>query len=176
MKYMDTRLPINFWGKVERPADFPNNDDCWIWTGTCDAAGFPKYWNPYLGPQMRGKLVSAHRTAWAAVHGRDPEGHLRHTCNERRCVNPKHLLEVSVDPMVRITRDFQALRLTPWAVELLETGMLKCDDPTLRKLAELALELHALRGGPKQASTTSQPAPTMNAYDSPAQASLRRPR
>jgi hypothetical protein len=41
---------------------------------------------------MGGKQISAHRAAWALVHGSIPDGaHVLHHCDVRNCVNPNHL-------------------------------------------------------------------------------------
>lgn len=62
-------------------------EDCWYWTaGTfengyglfCAEAGIPR---------------GAHRVMWEMVNGPIPDGLLvRHTCDQRNCVNPDHLL------------------------------------------------------------------------------------
>ncbi|MFS2091030.1 HNH endonuclease signature motif containing protein [Paenarthrobacter nicotinovorans] len=72
-----------FWASVEKSAD------CWNWTGWLDTHG---YGTLHLGR----KHHRAHRISFA-IHGRklDQTMVLDHLCRNRRCVNPKHLEQVT---------------------------------------------------------------------------------
>ena len=68
-----------FWRRVEQ------GPGCWLWRGT--------------GGKDHGRLVvdgkemRAHRFAYELTHGPIPEGmHVVHTCGNRRCVRPEHLV------------------------------------------------------------------------------------
>lgn len=72
--------------------------DCRVWTGGRATQG--RY--GILG--HRGKIVLAHRLAFAAYYGELPDGSLKHesssievhhTCNDRLCLNPNHLEAVT---------------------------------------------------------------------------------
>lgn len=61
---------------------------CWKWTG-------PAYPNGYGVIHVPGRTVGyAHRVAWEIANGREPTAseHVRHLCDVRLCVNPRHLM------------------------------------------------------------------------------------
>ena len=59
---------------------------CWLWQGAIDKAGYGRYnWN--------GTNTNAHRVSYIQHVGEVPEGLVvRHACDVRHCVNPKHLV------------------------------------------------------------------------------------
>jgi hypothetical protein len=78
---------INFWKRVEKAGP----DDCWLWTGSKTNQGYG---------QMRagGVVTYVHRISWVIANGdipQDGESYhgtvIRHKCDTRLCVNPKHL-------------------------------------------------------------------------------------
>lgn len=61
-------------------------DGCWLWTGATNSDGY--------GVLRIGKLlVLAHRHVFAMAHGQPIPADVvvMHTCDTRRCCNPKHL-------------------------------------------------------------------------------------
>jgi hypothetical protein len=82
---MDEQRLKRFWDKV----DIKGEDECWLWLASANSRGYGCF------AYEKDSIQSAHKMSWAMAKNKnkmsDPSMHVMHTCDVKRCVNPKHL-------------------------------------------------------------------------------------
>lgn len=90
---------IEFWALVDREA----SNGCWEWRGKIDPHGY----GTYSSLRSEGKsLQKAPNTLWTLLYGPiAPGGYICHHCDNKLCVNPKHLYLGNASTNARDMRD-----------------------------------------------------------------------
>ncbi|WP_406170318.1 HNH endonuclease [Streptomyces canus] len=71
-----------FWSKVDKA----ESDACWPFTANTTRLGYGMFY-------LDGRNHLAHRVAFFLAHGRWPQPHCLHSCDNPPCCNPEHLSE-----------------------------------------------------------------------------------
>ncbi|RWZ83494.1 MAG: hypothetical protein EO766_17650 [Hydrotalea sp. AMD] len=70
-------------------------DECWNWLGYINQYGYGDF-HPRVDPLInKYEYIQAHRYSYKLYVGEITEQVVRHTCHNRRCVNPNHLVQGS---------------------------------------------------------------------------------
>lgn len=87
---------VRFWSKVDKRPGLGPNGDCWLWTGGKRGSRVSAKSNTFYGGfrSEDGKVVLAHRVAYALAHGPIPDSvDILHKCDTPACVRDEHLFE-----------------------------------------------------------------------------------
>lgn len=87
---INRRLPIdltpNLIARFHDGVCVSGPDECWPWQRCIR--------NGYGAIKHHGKVIGAHRVAYVIANGEPEDGHIvRHTCDNKICCNPSHLVE-----------------------------------------------------------------------------------
>lgn len=111
----------NTWSNVENPEDCEflqtaterlkhtvNDNGCWIWEKRCDKSGYGAI---AVTKDCTTKYFKAHRVSYFKETGEYPPL-LRHTCNNKSCINPNHLIagshkENNLDKFIEFDKEFE---------------------------------------------------------------------
>jgi hypothetical protein len=100
---------------------------CIIWAGKPDKSG---YGHMLIGTSS----MLVHKIAYFLKHGKEPQDYLIHTCNNKMCVNPDHIVEGKnkgrpVKVSAQIIKDLNSQGLSPSKI----AEQLNCSVSLVRK-------------------------------------------
>lgn len=128
---------LKFWKSV----DVSGAKDCWEWLGDVDiVSGFGISPNIVSGSEV---VRKPHRLAYILTYGSVPASHvIRHTCRNRLCCNPKHLMPMRMHPEEEdehlVTAYYYSSKRNPKLSEFEKRKivMLRTDGVTISSIAE----------------------------------------
>lgn len=79
-------------------------DDCWSWAGPVTNGGHPTIGRGGKG----GGQTSARIVAYRIIHGTDPDREVLNTCDNKLCLNPRHLVLAGQKSLATMRERFEA--------------------------------------------------------------------
>lgn len=127
---MDDSAINRFWDRV----DIRDEGDCWLWTGSTSGSGYGQI-------QIDRKRWETHRLS-LFIAGFDIDGKVvRHSCDTKRCVNPRHL---TPGTQLENVQDAMERGITPTGSRVGTAKLKESDIPVIRERLRLGETLKAI--------------------------------
>lgn len=109
-----TPLIERFWHYTDKRGD----DECWPWVGSKGKAGYGQL-------TVKGKHYHAHRLAFELLVGPIEHRDVCHSCDNRECVNPKHLFNASHSENMKDAVTKGRVKKSEWLLNRMQAAQLK---------------------------------------------------